>query len=130
MPAPQPRSWQPKRLDAGAFQPEIFSFRLHLAAEGKAAKTTRTYTEAVQWFVAAYLQEHTGRSAWDQVDPRDVREWMSLLLDRYSPAYASNQYRGLQQFLQMARRRGADPGPDDRAAASAGHRAAGARLQR
>ena len=100
MPAPQPRSRQPKQLDAGAFQPEIFSFRLHLAAEGKAAKTTRTYTEAVQWFAAAYLLEHAGRSAWDQVDPRDVREWMSLLLDRYSPAYASNQYRGLQQFFK------------------------------
>jgi hypothetical protein len=31
------------------------SFRLHLAAEGKAAKTVRTYTEAVAWFAAAHL---------------------------------------------------------------------------
>ena len=40
----------PKPLDAGIFQPETSSFRLYLAAEGKAAKTARTCTEAVQWF--------------------------------------------------------------------------------
>ena len=46
MTAPQSASRKPKQLDAGSFQPEISSFRLHLAAEGKAAKTVRTYTEA------------------------------------------------------------------------------------
>ena len=30
--APQSRFWQPKELDAGCLQPEISSFRLHLAA--------------------------------------------------------------------------------------------------
>ena len=55
MTAPRPRSRQPKRLDAGMFQAEISSFALRLAAEGKAAKTIRTYTEAVQWFAAARL---------------------------------------------------------------------------
>jgi hypothetical protein len=55
MPAPQSRFWQPKALDAGCFQPEVSSFRLHLAAEGKAAKTVRTYVEAVQWFAACLL---------------------------------------------------------------------------
>ena len=47
MTAQQPRSRQTKNLDAGIFQAEINSFALRLAAEGKAAKTTRTYTEAV-----------------------------------------------------------------------------------
>ena len=48
MTAPRPRSpQQPKQLDAGIFQAEISSFALRLAAEGKAAKTIRTYTEAV-----------------------------------------------------------------------------------
>ena len=56
MSAPRSSSWQRKQLDAGCFQPEISSFRLHLAAEGKAAKTVRTYTEAVQWFAARLLQ--------------------------------------------------------------------------
>jgi integrase/recombinase XerD len=61
MSAPHPRPRQAKPLDAGVFQPEISSFRLHLAAEGKAAKTIRTYTEAVQWFAAAHLTEQAGR---------------------------------------------------------------------
>jgi hypothetical protein len=37
MTAPGSASRKPKQLDAGCFQPEISSFRLHLAAEGKAA---------------------------------------------------------------------------------------------
>jgi integrase/recombinase XerD len=45
MTAPQSRPRQPKALDAGGLQPEIGSFRLHLAAEGKAPATVRTYTE-------------------------------------------------------------------------------------
>jgi hypothetical protein len=39
MTIPQPRPRRRKPLDAGPFAPEIGSFRLHLAAEGKAAKT-------------------------------------------------------------------------------------------
>jgi integrase/recombinase XerD len=91
---------QVKLLDAGAFQPEISSFRLHLAAEGKAAKTIRTYTEAVQWFAAAHLAGQAGRDSWDQVRGRDIERWMVHLLGRYSGAYASNQFRGLQQFFK------------------------------
>jgi hypothetical protein len=49
----QPRPRRRKSLDAGTFAPEIGSFRLHLAAEGKAPKTVRTYVEAVAWFAAA-----------------------------------------------------------------------------
>jgi integrase/recombinase XerD len=81
-------------------QPEISSFRLQLAAEGKAAKTIRTCTEAVQWFAAARLLHQTGRTCWEDVRTQDVQEWMVWLLDRYSPAYASNQFRSLQQFFK------------------------------
>jgi site-specific recombinase XerD len=100
MTAPRPCSRQPKPLKAGRLQAEICSFRLHLAAEGKAAKTIRTYTEAVQWFAAAHLLGETGHCGWEQVSRQDVREWMAWLLSRYSSAYASNQYRGLQQFFK------------------------------
>src|SRR5580693_941963 len=82
------------------FQPEISSFRLHLAAEGKAAKTVRTYVEAVQWFAAARLLRETGRTGWEEVRRQDVQEWIVWLLGRYSSAYASNQYRALQQFFK------------------------------
>jgi site-specific recombinase XerD len=97
MTAPRPRSRQPKQLNAGMFQAEISSFALRLAAEGKAAKTIRTYTEAVQWFAAARL---TWQVSWEQVASREIQQWMAWLLGRYSTAYASNQYRALQQFFK------------------------------
>src|SRR5271157_3141766 len=100
MPAPQSRPRQSKQLDAGGFQPEISSFRLHLAAEGKACKTVRTYTEAVQWFAAARLRRVAGLASWEEVGKQDIQRWIVWLLDRYSSAYASNQFRALQQFFK------------------------------
>jgi len=95
------RSGQPKPLDAGGFQPEVSSFRLSLAAGGKAAKTVRAYTEAVQWFAAAaHLLTKAGRAGWEEVTKQDVQERIAWLLGRYSAAYASNQFRALQQFFK------------------------------
>ena len=96
----QPRPRRRKPLDAGVFQPEICSFRLHLAAEGKAVKTVWTYTDAVAWFAAAHLIPRTSLTRWEQVDGHDVQRWLVHLLARYSGAYASNQYRALQQFFR------------------------------
>jgi site-specific recombinase XerC len=89
-----------KPLDAGPLAPEIRSFRLHLAAEAKAPKTVRTYTEAVAWFAASHLLPCTGATRWDQVSSQDVQQWIVLLLASYSDAYASNQFRALQQFFR------------------------------
>ena len=100
MTLPQPRPRRRKPLDAGPFAPEIGSFRLHLAAEGKAAKTVRTYTEAVAWFAAAHLIPRTSYARWEQVSGHDVQRWLVHLLTRYSDAYASNQFRALQQFFR------------------------------
>src|SRR6266581_7941427 len=93
MTAAASRSRQSKLLAAGAFEGEISSFRLHLAAEGKSPKTIRMYTEAVRWFAAAHLLRETGRTGWEQVCGQDVQRWMVWLLSRYSDSYASNQYR-------------------------------------
>jgi integrase/recombinase XerD len=60
----------------------------------------RTYTEAVQWFAGEYLISRTGCTGWEQVDGRDVQRWLVHLLTRYSDAYASNQFRALQQFFR------------------------------
>ena len=118
MTAPRPHSpQQPKPLDAGMFQAEISSFALRLAAGGKAAKTIRTYTEAVQWFAAA-----AGRPAGgEEADRQDIQQGMAWLLDRYSSAYASNQYRAPAAVLQVAGRRRRAARPDGRAAAAARH---------
>ena len=98
LPPPRPRRRKP--LDAGPFAPEIGSFRLHLAAEGKAPKTIRTYTEAVAWFAAAHLIPRTSCTRWEQVSGHDVQRWLVHLLTRYSDAYANNQFRALQQFFR------------------------------
>jgi len=100
MTVPQSRPRRRKPLDAGPFAPDIGSFRLHLAAEGKAPKTVRTYTEAVQWFAAAHLLPRTSCTRWEQVSGHDVQRWLVHLVTRYSDAYASNQFRALQQFFR------------------------------
>src|SRR5579875_3367306 len=104
MTAPYPhshsRSRQAKQLDAGVFQPEISSFGLYLAAEGKSPRTIHTYTEAAAWFAGARLTGRCAYTGWEQAGRQDIQEWMAHLLARYSPAYASNQYRGLQQFFK------------------------------
>jgi site-specific recombinase XerD len=99
MTTPRPQDRQRKHQGARMLQAEISSFRLHLAAGGKSARTIRTYTDAVQWFAAAGLLP-AGRTAWAQAGRHDIQTWMTWLLHRYSAAYASNQYRALQQFFR------------------------------
>ena len=97
------RSSRPPRppglLDAGPLEPDIGSFRLHLAAEGKAARTVQGYTSAVRWFAAGYLLSQAGKTSWEQADARDIQHWTAHLLGRYSSAYASIQFRALRQFF-------------------------------
>ena len=100
MAGPRRRSWQPEQLDAGPLGADIGSFRLHLAAEGKAARTVQGYTSAVRWFAAGYLPGQPGKTSWEQVDAQDIQRWMTQLLDRYSGAYASIQFRALRQFFK------------------------------
>jgi integrase/recombinase XerD len=88
-----------KQLDAGPFAADVASFRLHLAAENKAAGTIRIYTEAPLWFAAAHLLRHTDKTRWEQVHTQDIQRWITWLLGRYSGAYARQQYRSLRQFF-------------------------------
>ena len=103
MPGPRRSSRQPRPaelLDAGPLGADIASFRLHLAAEGKSARTVQGYTAAVRWFVAGHLLSQAGKTSWDQADARDIQQWTVHLLDRYSSAYASIQFRALRQFFK------------------------------
>lgn len=97
---PPRRLLQSRKLDAGVFRADVASFRLHLAAENKAERTIRAYTEAVRWFAAAHLLCQTSKARWEQVDKQDVQRWMVHLLGHYSEAYAYQQYRALQQFFR------------------------------
>jgi len=94
------RPREPRRLDAGPFQAEVDSFRLHLAAEAKAERTISAYTGAARWFAAGHLLSETDKTRWEQVERQDVQRWIVHLLGRYSAAYASIQFRSLQQFFK------------------------------
>jgi integrase/recombinase XerD len=103
MTAPRPRSrlpGQPRQRDAGPLEPQIGSFALHLAAEGKAARTVQGYTSAVRWLAASYLAGQPGKTSWEQVNAQDIQRWITQLLHRYSGAYASIQFRALRQFFK------------------------------
>ncbi len=52
------------------------------------------------WFAAGHLIPRTGCTSWDQVSGHDVQRWLVHLLTQYSDAYASNQFRALQQFFR------------------------------
>ena len=96
----QPRPRRVKPLDAGPFAPEIGSFRLHLAAEGKAPKTVRTYVEVVAWFAAAHLIERTTYTRWYEVSCHDVQRWLIHLLTPVQRRLCRNQFRALRQFFR------------------------------
>jgi hypothetical protein len=83
MPGPRRRPRQPGQPDAGPLGADIGSFRLHLAAEGKAARTVQGYTSAVRWFAAGYLLRQADKTSWEQVDAEDIQQWTAKLLDRY-----------------------------------------------
>ena len=54
------------------------------------------------------------QASWEQVDGQDIQRWMAWLLDRYSSAYASNQYRALQQFFKWLAAEDELPDPMER----------------
>ena len=100
MAIPERRRRRPGQLDSGPFAADVASFRLHLAAENKAAGTIRIYTEAPLWFAAAHLLRETDKTRWEQVDAQDVQQWTAWLLGNFSEAYARQQYQSLRQFFR------------------------------
>jgi hypothetical protein len=106
------RPQRPQRA-AGAFGPDIGSFRLHLAAEGKAPRTVQGYTGAVRWFAAGYLLGQAGKTGWEQVDRQDIQQSMvqaaaplqrrACLGDQQlERAYAHGKALSLEKALELA----------------------------
>jgi site-specific recombinase XerD len=74
------------------------SFRRHLRAENKAAKTVDTYMEAVRQF-GVFMAHDLGLEPTD-VSRENVEHFIGHLLDTRSPATANNRFRALQQFFK------------------------------
>lgn len=66
-----------------------------LRAANKAPKTIKTYTESARAFAAFHPDVAVG-----ELRRRHVEAFISDLLDRFSPATASNRYRALQQWMK------------------------------
>jgi site-specific recombinase XerD len=76
--------------------PIVRDFALALVAEGKKPKTIRTYTDAATW-----VQKAQGVDDWSQVRKSHGRSHIAFVLHGHSAAYASNQFRALQQFFKF-----------------------------
>ena len=100
MTAPRPRSRQPKQLDAGILQAEISSFALRAGRRGQGRQDDPDLHRGGPVVRRHLPARAASRASWEHVDSRDIQQWMAWLLDRYSSAYASNQYRALQQFFK------------------------------
>jgi site-specific recombinase XerD len=74
----------------------IREFSLYLASEGKKPRTITIYTDAAKW-----IQKAQGITEWAQITRSDVRRHMAFLNEKYSPGYASNQYRALAVFFRF-----------------------------
>ena len=83
------------------------------------------YIAAVRWFAVGYLLSQAGKTSWEQADARDIQQWTVQLLDRYSSAYASIQFRALRQFFKWRAAEEQCPDPDDPAGGAEGHRDGG-----
>jgi site-specific recombinase XerD len=75
---------------------DIASFDLWLRAAGRAPKTRRTYRDSATWLAAS-----VSAAAWAEVTRTDIRRHMAGILAKHSAAYASNQFRALQQFFRF-----------------------------
>jgi len=75
----------------------------------------------MQLFAAVHLPGQASRVSWEQVDSPDIQGWIAWLLDQYSSACASNQYRALQQFFKWLAAEDELPDPMERLQPPARH---------
>ena len=122
----QPRP--PGLLDAGPLEPDIASFRLHLAAEGKSARTVQGYTVRGA-LVRRRLPAQPGRK--DQLGPGGRPRHPAVDGAPAGPVQQrvrQHPVPGAAAVLQVAGRRGRLPRPDDPAAGAQGGGAAKSRF--
>ena len=82
----------------GDIADNIGSFKIHLRAENKAARTRELYIGAAEE-LARFLATHDLPTNVDEVERTHVELFMVDQLERFKPATAANKYRSLQQFF-------------------------------
>ena len=81
------------------------SFALHLRAENLAARTQKTYIEAVTRF-GQFLADKGMPQDVANITREHVESFIADVLERWKPATAANRYRSLQQFFRWLEEEG------------------------
>ena len=68
------------------------------------------YTSAVRWLADGYLLGQAGKTTGTRWQP-DIQQWTAQLLDQYSSAYSSIQFRALRQFFKWRAEEEQSPDP-------------------
>jgi len=97
MTAPRPRSPQPKQLDAGIPGRD----QLVRSAAAHRGQGRQDDPDLHRGGAAVRRRAPARPAQLGQAGRQHIQRWMCWLLDRYSNAYASNQYRALQQFFKL-----------------------------
>ena len=79
----------------------IPSFRRHLRACNRSARTVRGYMDSTEIF-RRYLTQHEMPTTVTAIKREHVESFIEELLDRWKPSTANTRYRSLQVFFKWA----------------------------
>ncbi len=75
----------------------VASWRRHLRAEGKAARTLAVYGQAVKAFVT-WLEQHDRPLTLESLTRRTIDAWLSDEMTRLAPQTVVTRFKGMQRF--------------------------------
>ena len=87
--------------DDALFGGELVVWLRHLAAENKAPRTLKRYADDVRQF-DRYLRARGVAPQAEDTSREQVQDWITWLLERWSPVTAESRYKGVQQFFRWA----------------------------
>lgn len=88
-----------QQATVGDILPLLESWRRHLRAKNRSARTLQSYEETVRQF-AAFLAERGMPANAASIRREHVEAWIEQLLERFKPATAAVRFRSLQQFFR------------------------------
>jgi site-specific recombinase XerD len=89
---------------------QIASFKRWLQYQNKSDNTVEIYTHAARRFATWAETEHDVTD-WGQVKASHIRDFVIAILEQWTPGYASNLFRALQQFAKWYAREEGVPNP-------------------
>ncbi len=98
----------PQVNEADVFGGELEVWLRHLAAENKAPRTLKRYSEDVRQ-CHRFLAYQGMPTNVEHVTREHLESWMVWLLQHWTPVSAESRYKGIQQFFRWATDEGVLP---------------------